>query len=89
MEQLLELGADLTYHDPFVPVLPSMRHHNLPAMNSNELTAEFLAKQDVVLISTDHDDVDYDFVAQHSKLIVDTRNAMNGSSPGLARIVKA
>ena len=89
MEQLLELGADLTYHDPFVPVLPSMRHHNLPAMNSNDLTAEFLAKQDVVLISTDHDDVDYDFVAQHSKLIVDTRNAMNGSSPGLARIVKA
>lgn len=90
MEELLRLGANLTYHDPFVPVLPSMRHHDLPEMSSSELTDEFLRGQDAVLISTDHDDVDYGFLSQHASLIVDTRNAMNRvAEPGSARIVKA
>ncbi len=89
MEHLLMLGAELTYHDPFVPKLPSMRHHDLPAMESSELTEDFLTAQDAILISTDHDDVDYDVLANHADLIVDTRNAMAGSKNAKARIVKA
>ncbi len=89
MEHLLAAGAELTYHDPFVPELPEMRHHDLPRMASRELTPEFLAAQDAVLISTDHDDVDYDLVGQHAALIVDTRNAMSRVSAPTARIVKA
>lgn len=89
MEELLRLGARLTYHDPFVPSLPSMRHHDLPAMDSTPLTTDFLAGQDAVLISTDHDGVDYGFLAQHAPLIIDTRNAMAGVTASAARIVKA
>ncbi|MGV2339506.1 MAG UNVERIFIED_CONTAM: hypothetical protein LVR18_37725 [Planctomycetaceae bacterium] len=44
-------------------------------MDSTPLTPEFLAAQDCVLISTDHSAFDYAFIAQHSRLIVDTRNA--------------
>lgn len=89
MEELLELGADLTYHDPYVPSLPSMRHHQLPAMNSCALTPDYLAQQDVVLISTDHDGVDYALIAEHASLVIDTRNAMSEIRGGKARICKA
>ncbi|MEE2937386.1 MAG: nucleotide sugar dehydrogenase [Planctomycetota bacterium] len=75
MELLLELGADLTYSDPHVPSLPSMRHFDLPAMDSQALTPEFLGSQDAVLIATDHTDFDYETIVQYAPLIVDTRNA--------------
>jgi UDP-N-acetyl-D-glucosamine dehydrogenase len=75
MELLLERGADLTYNDPHIPKLPKMRHHDVPAMTSSELTAEFLQAQDCVLIATDHSAYDFDFIVQHSQMILDTRNA--------------
>ena len=53
-----------------------MRHYpDLPAMASQELTPEYLAAQDCVLIATDHSAYDYDFIVEHSPLVVDTRNA--------------
>lgn len=75
MELLLAQGADLTFSDPHVPHLPSMRHYELPEMHSQELTPEFLASQDAVLIATDHTAFDYEQIVQHSSLVVDTRNA--------------
>jgi UDP-N-acetyl-D-glucosamine dehydrogenase len=45
-------------------------------MSSVELTREFLAEQDCVLIATDHSAYDYEFIAAHSRLVLDTRNAM-------------
>ena len=75
MELLLKLGAELTYSDPHVPTLPHMRHFDLPPMDSQPLTAEFLAGQDAVLIATDHTDFDYDLIVTHAPLVVDTRNA--------------
>lgn len=75
MELLLEQGAELTYSDPHVPHLPSMRHYDLPEMHSQALTPEFLASQDAVLIATDHTAFDYEQIVQHSTLVVDTRNA--------------
>jgi UDP-N-acetyl-D-glucosamine dehydrogenase len=75
MDLLRERGAMLSYHDPYVPRLPSMRHHDVPDLASSELTPEFLALQDCVLIATDHSNVDYEFVVRHAKLVVDTRNA--------------
>lgn len=73
LEDLEEMGAMVTYHDPFVPVLPPMRHHSIRLV-SQPLTRDFLAAQDCVLIVTDHDNVDYEFVVKNSRLIVDTRN---------------
>lgn len=75
MELLLERGADLTYSDPHVPKLPSMRHFDLPSMESQELTPEFLSTLDAVLIATAHTAFDYDMIVQHAPLVIDTRNA--------------
>ncbi len=89
MELLLARGADLTYNDPHVPHLPKMRHHNVPDMSSVELTPEFLASQDCVLIATDHSAYDYDFIVKHSQLVLDTRNATLKVTSGREKIRKA
>ncbi|MBA4030177.1 MAG: nucleotide sugar dehydrogenase [Planctomyces sp.] len=90
MKILAERKADLTYNDPHVPVLPKMRHYpNLPHMESQALTPEFLAAQDCVLISTDHSAYDYQFIVTHAKFVLDTRNATKNVKEGREKIRKA
>jgi UDP-N-acetyl-D-glucosamine dehydrogenase len=89
MEGLLKQGASLTYNDPHIPKLPTMRAHALPPMVSCDLTPRYLAEQDCVLIATDHSSYDYSFIVEHSRLIVDTRNATSGVEHGREKIVKA
>jgi len=89
MEMLLDGGAVVTYNDPHIPKLPKMRHYRVPEMTSSELTAEFLASQDCVLIATDHSAYDYNFIVRHAPLIVDTRNATRNVTVGREKIRKA
>lgn len=88
MHLLLERGAEVSYHDPFVPTLPVTRAWGaiLPKQDSVTLTPESVAQQDVVLIATDHTDIDYDMIAQHARLIVDTRGVYRAPR---ANVVKA
>jgi UDP-N-acetyl-D-glucosamine dehydrogenase len=55
---------------------------------SLDLTPEVIADFDAVLISTNHDGLDYQMLAHHAKLIIDTRNAMKDFA-GKAVVVKA
>jgi len=64
-------GAEVVYHDPYVP---SFRDGDL-AMESQPLTAELLSSQDLVIITTDHTNIDYEWVVAHAKHVFDTRNA--------------
>lgn len=89
MDLLRERGVELTYNDPHVPKLPKMRHHNVPDLSSTELTPEYLADQDCVLIATDHSAYDYDFIVKHSRLVLDTRNATKNVTVGREKIKKA
>ncbi|MBI3461457.1 MAG: nucleotide sugar dehydrogenase [Planctomycetes bacterium] len=89
MELLLARGALLSYNDPHVPTLPAMRRHQLPAMSSSELTADFLASADCVLIATDHSAYDYSFIVEHAPLVVDARNATRNVLHRRERIKKA
>ncbi len=74
IELIRKLGATIGYHDPHVPRAPKMRGWpHLPEMASEPLTPELLAAQDAVVIVTDHSAVDYDLVAAHAPLVVDTR----------------
>ncbi|GIT28736.1 MAG: hypothetical protein Ct9H300mP1_07820 [Planctomycetaceae bacterium] len=34
MDLLRDQGVELTYNDPHIPVLPSMRHHDVPDLSS-------------------------------------------------------
>ena len=89
MELLMEAGAELSYHDPHIPTVPKKRDYDMPAMQSSELTAEFLQSLDCVLIATDHSSVDYDFLVQNAPLVVDTRNATADVTKNRDRIYKA
>ncbi|MCU0978834.1 MAG: nucleotide sugar dehydrogenase [Pirellulaceae bacterium] len=75
MELLIQRGAIISYNDPHIPVLPSMRHYRVPRLASEPLTAEYLASQDCLVVATDHSAYDWEFIAKHARLIVDTRNA--------------
>ena len=86
---LIQRGAILTYSDPHIPRLPEVRHHHLPAMVSQQLTPEFLASQDCLLIATDHTDFDYDSIVAHGHMILDTRNATKGVVDGREKIRRA
>ena len=58
-------------------------------MSSQELTPAYLAAQDCVLIATDHSAYDYDFIVNHSRLVLDTRNATKNVKEGRDKIRKA
>ena len=72
MEKLRDLGADISYSDPHVPVFPKMREHHFE-LSSVPLSAETLAAYDCILLATDHDRFDYELISKHSDLIVDSR----------------
>lgn len=73
IEELKKEGAIVSYYDPFVS-----RYRHRGAWNEGEqkLTAELLESSDIVVVTTAHTTVDYDFVQQHSKAVFDTKNAM-------------
>ena len=68
---LQQQGADVTYHDPFVPQL----HEDGIELSSVPLNADQVANSDCVVIATDHDDLDWELLAE-SRRVVDTRNAL-------------
>ena len=83
MRLLEQLGADVVYHDPYVPRFQEdgVSHESVP------LTDAELQQADVVVIITDHSTVDYQRLVDQASLIVDTRNATGRTTPGTARVV--
>ena len=77
--ELLDLidqrGGVVAYTDPFIPETYPVRRHNI-ALSSVELTADAVASYDAVVISTAHNDIDYELLARHAQLVIDTRNVM-------------
>ncbi|NML06244.1 nucleotide sugar dehydrogenase [Sphingomonas sp. G-3-2-10] len=76
LTELLEhRGATVDYHDPHIPEVPMTRDHpEFAGRKSVDITAANVAAYDVVLVATDHADVDWDLVVDSAKLVVDTRN---------------
>jgi UDP-N-acetyl-D-glucosamine dehydrogenase len=72
MELLRTRGVHLDYADPHVPAFPKMRQHRFD-LKSVDVTRESLARYDAVLLTTDHDAFDYGLIAEHARLIVDSR----------------
>ena len=72
---LEDRGAEVEYSDPHIAETPRVRRHDLK-MTSVELTPESVASFDCILVSTNHAAFDYAMVAEHAKLVVDTRDAM-------------
>jgi UDP-N-acetyl-D-glucosamine dehydrogenase len=74
METLRERGARLEYSDPFVPKLEFAGKR----LSSVSLTTANLRRFDCVIIATAHRNIPFAGVLRHSKLVIDTRNALQG-----------
>ncbi len=88
IELLRGRGARVDYNDPYVPRLSPTRKYDF-GLESVDLSAEGLGEYDCVLIATAHSDYDYDFIVEHAKLVLDTRNATSAVAQHRERIYKA
>ncbi|MFA6093928.1 MAG: nucleotide sugar dehydrogenase [Elusimicrobiota bacterium] len=79
---LLDRGARVRYHDPYVPeiVLEGRKMRSVP------LTAAALRAADLTAVLTAHQAVDYALVARHGRRIFDARNALKGRKGRIARL---
>jgi UDP-N-acetyl-D-glucosamine dehydrogenase len=89
MELLIDRGAEVSYCDPHVPEVPAMRSFNVPKLTGRDMSPEYLQSLDCVLNSTDHSCIDYQEILNHSKLVVDTRNAMGKLTDPDGKVFKA
>lgn len=73
IEELEKEGAEVVYYDPFVS---EYREHGVVKKGEPELTVDLIESVDLVIVTTAHTTVDYNFVQKHAKAIFDTKNAM-------------
>jgi UDP-N-acetyl-D-glucosamine dehydrogenase len=94
IDLLRSRGAQVIYHDPFVPEVTFDHAYTIgdgePLYNT-ELTDDLLKSSDCVVICTEHSEVDYHRVCELASVIVDTRNALkedirNGSKAKVVRL---
>ena len=73
IEELEKLGAEVVYFDPYVA---EYRENGVTKKGLEDLTENEVKSADLVVITTAHTNVDYDFVAKSASMIFDTKNAM-------------
>lgn len=70
IQLLMEDGASVSYHDPFVAEL----HEEGIELSTVAMTDDALSSADAVVILTDHTDIDYDRVVAQSEVLIDARH---------------
>jgi UDP-N-acetyl-D-glucosamine dehydrogenase len=88
IEKLTHLGAAVAFNDPHVPATHRMRKYDLQ-LRSVPITAQSLHGYDCVVISTHHSAYDWQMIADHANLIIDTRGAMRNVTGKREHIVPA
>ena len=79
IDLLRSRGAQVFYHDPFVPEVHFDHAYTIGAgdpLYNSDLTDDLIKSSDCVVICTEHSDVDYTKVCELASVIVDTRNAL-------------
>ena len=83
MKLLENDGAELSFYDPYV----SFVKLNGNGINGNKsLTKENLKNSDAVIIMTDHDQIDFQFIEENSDLIIDSRNVIKKNQPHVIKL---
>ena len=84
VRMLAQRGAEISYHDPHVPevVVEGVSY------KGTDLSDDLLDGTDVVVILTDHEDVDYARVVARAGRIFDTRNSTRRVAEGTEKVRK-
>lgn len=85
MDLLIKRGASILYNDPYIPRLKKSRKYDF-GLTSEPLTEELLRKVDAVIIITNHSHYDYNWILNHTPLIIDTRGVFKD---GVKKVVRA
>lgn len=90
LDLLTAAGAELSYFDPYIPVIkPTREHPHWAGVESITWDQATIESFDLVLIATAHSNVNYQQLAQWSSVIIDTRNVMTSCEGGRALVSKA
>ena len=76
-------GAELSFYDPYVSFV---RLNGNRMMGIETLTKETLNNSDAIVILTDHDQIDFQFVEENSNLIIDSRNVIKNDHPNVIKL---
>lgn len=87
-------GAEVFYHDPFVPQVTFDHAYTIgdaEPLRNQDLTDDLVRSADCVIICTEHSGIDYHHICEHARLVIDTRNALdenvrNGSKATIVRL---
>jgi len=83
MDTVIQKGGLVSYNDPHIP---DVKTHHGTSLKSVLLNAENLQNADCVILTTNHDAFDIEFIKEHSKLIVDMRNMIKESSENVYKL---
>jgi UDP-N-acetyl-D-mannosaminuronate dehydrogenase len=75
-QRLSALGAEVRAHDAHVPDAAGLG----PDVQRVDCTIEELEAADLVVVLTAHEDLPYDLIADHARLVLDTRGSLRGRS---------
>ena len=90
LEKLKQRGAEMSYYDPYVPVIrPTREHPQWAGVESVRWDRGTISKYDAVVIATAHASVNYQELGEWAQCIVDTRNAMVEVASGAGKVWKA
>ncbi len=90
IEGLFISGAKISYSDPYIPRIKKIfRQYRFFGPNSVALTSENLRKYNHVVLLTDHDAFDYQFIYNNSKTIIDTKGAFGKIKDVYEKIIAA
>jgi UDP-N-acetyl-D-glucosamine dehydrogenase len=77
-------GAEVTYHDPYVPQL----NEDDLVLTGITLDEARLQQTDCVVITTAHSSYDWEWIVSNSRLVIDTRNATHNLNVDSSHVVK-
>jgi len=83
MKLLKNDGAELSFYDPYVSFV-GLNGNRM--MGIETLTKETLNNSDAIVIMTDHDQIDFQFVEENSDLIIDSRNVIKNDHPNVIKL---
>ncbi len=77
IELLRQSGSKVEYYDPFVN---NLEFNNIKLNSLENLKKELINEFDIIVILTDHSNIDYKLISENSRLIVDTRNVFKNNN---------
>ena len=88
IDLLIKEDAHVEYYDPYIPSLPKTRKYELN-LHSVDIEKTEDDEYDAVVIITDHSDVDYRYLVDKGRIVIDTRNALKQKGIKSEKIWKA